>query len=152
VGEGKSVNWPVGLGGKGNEGVAGILSNTPGSIGYVNQAFVKGKLRAAALQNRSGAFVKPGLRGGQDALANIKLNDMLAGEDANPAGRGSYPISTLTWILAYQRGNGAKAPTIQKAMEHLLGPAQSKADDLGYVPLKESMLMQSRSAVRKIGK
>ena len=152
VGEGKSVNWPVGLGGKGNEGVAGILSNTPGSIGYVNQAFVKGKLRAAALQNRSGAFVKPGLRGGQAALANIKLNDMLAGEDANPAGAGSYPISTLTWILAYQRGNGAKAPTIQKAMEHLLGPAQSKADDLGYVPLKESMLMQSRSAVRKIGK
>lgn len=152
VGEGKSVNWPVGLGGKGNEGVAGILSNTPGSIGYVNQAFVKGKLKAAALQNRSGSFVKPGLRGGQAALANIKLNDMLAGEDANPAGGGSYPISTLTWILAYQKGNGAKAPTIQKAMEYLLGPAQSKADDLGYVPLKESMLMQSRSAVRKIGK
>jgi len=152
VGEGKSVKWPVGLGGKGNEGVAGILSNTPGSIGYVNQAFVKGKLRAAALQNRSGSFVKPDLRGGQAALANIRLNAMLAGEDPNPSGSGSYPISTLTWILAYQRGNGAKAPTIQKALEYLLGPGQSRADDLGYVPLQGSLVMQSRRAVDRIGK
>jgi phosphate transport system substrate-binding protein len=152
VGEGKSVNWPVGLGGKGNEGVAGILNNTPGAIGYVNQAFVKGKLKAAALQNRSGAFVKPGLRSGQAALANIKLNSMLAGEDANPSGSGSYPISTLTWILAYQKGNGAKAPTIQKALEYLLGPGQGRADDLGYVPLNASLAMQSRRAVDRIGK
>jgi phosphate transport system substrate-binding protein len=152
VGEGKSVNWPVGLGGKGNEGVAGILNNTPGSIGYVNQAFVKGKLKSAALQNRSGAFVKPDLRGGQAALANIKLDSRLAGEDPNPSGAASYPISTLTWILAYQKGNGAKTPQIKKALEHLLGPGQSKADDLGYVPLKDSLLFQSRSAVAKISK
>jgi phosphate transport system substrate-binding protein len=152
VGEGKSVKWPVGVGGKGNEGVAGILTNTPGAIGYVNQAFVKGPLKAAALQNRAGQFILPGLKGGQTALANIKLNSMLAGEDANPAGAGSYPIATLTWILAYQKGNGAKAPAIQKALEHLLGPAQSRADDLGYVPLKASMLQQSRRAVDRIGK
>ena len=152
VGEGKAVKWPVGVGGKGNEGVAGILNNTPGAIGYVNQAFVKGKLRAAALQNRAGQFVKPGLKGGQTALANVKLNTMLAGEDANPAGSGSYPISTLTWILAYQKGNGAKAPTIQKALEYLLGPAQSRADDLGYVPLSSGMIAQSRRAVDRIGK
>ncbi len=152
VGEGKSVNWPVGLGGKGNEGVAGILNNTPGAIGYVNQAFVKGKLKAAALQNRSGSFVKPDLRGGQAALSNIKLNDMLAGEDPNPSGSSSYPISTLTWILAYQKGNGAKAPTIQKALEYLLGPGQARADDLGYVPLSGSVAMKSRRAVDRIGK
>ena len=153
VGEGKSVKWPVGVGGKGNEGVAGILANTPGSIGYLNQAFVKGPIKAAALQNRSGAFVLPGLKGGQMALANIKLNSMLAGEDPNPTGAGSYPIATLTWILAYQKGNGAKAPTIQKALDHLLGPAaQSRADDLGYVPLKASMLQQSRRAVDRIGR
>ncbi|MEB3256191.1 MAG: phosphate ABC transporter substrate-binding protein PstS [Synechococcaceae cyanobacterium] len=152
VGEGKSVKWPVGVGGKGNEGVAGILNNTPGSIGYVNQAFVRGKLKAAALQNRSGAFVRPGLKGGQAALANIKLNAMLAGEDPNPAGAGSYPITTLTWILAYQKGNGAKTPTIQKALDYLLGPAQAQADDLGYVPMKDALLLQSRRAVDRIGK
>jgi phosphate transport system substrate-binding protein len=151
VGEGKSVNWPVGVGGKGNEGVAGILTNTPGSIGYVNQAYVKGKLKAAALQNRAGAFVKPGLKSGTDALNNIRLDSRLAGEDPNPAGVGSYPISTLTWVLAYEKGNGAKAASIRKALEYLLGPGQARADDLGYVPLRGDILSKAKSAVRRIG-
>jgi phosphate transport system substrate-binding protein len=151
VGEGKSVKWPVGVGGKGNEGVAGILSNTPGSIGYLNQAFVKGRIKAAALQNKAGRFVMPNLKGGAAALNNIKLDGNLAGEDPNPAGADSYPISTLTWILAYQRGNGAKAPAIRKAMDFLLSPAaQNQADDLGYVPLRGAILNQAKAAVKKI--
>ena len=170
VGEGKSVKWPVGVGGKGNEGVAGIIQNTPGSIGYLNQAFVKGKIKAAALQNKAGKFVMPNLKGGAAALQNragkfvmptlkggaaalnnIKLDGMLAGEDPNPAGADSYPISTLTWILAYQKGNGAKAPSIRKAMDFLLSPAaQNQADDLGYVPLRGSILTQAKAAVKKI--
>jgi phosphate transport system substrate-binding protein len=153
VGEGKSVKWPVGVGGKGNEGVAGVIQNTPGSIGYLNQAFVKGNIKAAALQNRAGKFVMPNLKGGAAALNNNKLNSMLGGEDANPAGADSYPISTLTWILAYEKGNGAKAPAIQKAMNYLLSPAaQNLADDLGYVPLKGAILKQAQAAVKKIGK
>ena len=153
VGEGKSVNWPVGVGGKGNEGVSGVITNTPGSIGYLNQAFVKGPIRAAAVQNKSGKFVLPNLRGGAAALNNIRLNDMLAGEDANPAGANSYPISTLTWILAYRTGNGAKAASIQKAMDFLLSSAaQNQADDLGYVPLKGDILSRARKAVDSIGK
>ncbi|MEB3263147.1 MAG: phosphate ABC transporter substrate-binding protein PstS [Synechococcus sp.] len=153
VGEGKTVNWPVGVGGKGNEGVAGVIGNTPGSIGYLNQAYVKGKIKAAALQNKAGKFVMPGLAGGAAALNNIRLDANLAGEDPNPAGAASYPISTLTWILAYQKGNGAKAATIQKAMNHLLSPAaQDLADDLGYVPLKGNILAASRKAVARIGK
>jgi phosphate transport system substrate-binding protein len=151
VGEGKSVNWPVGVGGKGNEGVAGVITNTPGAIGYLNQAFVKGNIKAAALQNRAGNFVKPNLKSGAAALNNIKLNPQLAGEDPNPAGADSYPISTLTWILAYGKGNGAKAPTIRKAMDYLLSPAaQNKADDLGYVPLRGAILTQAKAAVNKI--
>jgi phosphate transport system substrate-binding protein len=151
VGEGKSVKWPVGVGGKGNEGVAGVIQNTPGSIGYLNQAFVKGRIKAAALQNKAGRFVMPTLAGGAAALNNIKLDSNLAGEDPNPAGAQSYPISTLTWILAYQRGNGAKAPAIQKAMNYLLSPAaQNQADDLGYVPLRGAILNQARAAVKRI--
>ncbi|MEB3353419.1 MAG: phosphate ABC transporter substrate-binding protein PstS, partial [Cyanobacteriota bacterium] len=77
---------------------------------------------------------------------------MLAGEDPNPAGAGSYPISTLTWILAYQKGNGAKAPAIRQAMLHLLSPqAQGQASGLGYVPLKGQILKQAKAAVAKIG-
>lgn len=153
VGEGKSVNWPVGVGGKGNEGVAGVLTNTPGSIGYISRGFVKGKIKAAAVQNKAGKFVLPNLRGGVAALNNIKLDGMLAGEDPNPAGADSYPISTLTWIIAYKNGNGAKAASIQKAMNVLLSSgAQNQADDLGYVPLKGNILSQARNAVKSIGK
>jgi phosphate transport system substrate-binding protein len=152
VGEGKSVKWPVGVGGKGNEGVAATITNTPGSLGYVNQAFIKGDIQAAALQNKAGKFVMPGLRGGQAALSNIELDENLAGENPNPAGANSYPISTLTWILAYEKGNGAKAGSIRKAISHLLSPAaQSKADDLGYVPLGGSVLSSARKAVARIG-
>jgi len=151
VGEGKSVKWPVGVGGKGNEGVAGVISNTPGAIGYVNQSFVKGKIKAAAVQNKAGKFVLPSLASGAAALNNIKLNAELAGEDANPAGATSYPISTLTWILAYQKGNGSKAGKIREAMLYLLGPAQNQADELGYVPLKGDILKKAKAAVAKIG-
>jgi phosphate transport system substrate-binding protein len=112
---------------------------------------VKGRIKAAALQNKAGRFVMPNLKGGAAALNNIKLDGNLAGEDPNPAGADSYPISTLTWILAYQRGNGAKAPAIRKAMDFLLSPAaQNQADDLGYVPLRGAILNQAKAAVKKI--
>ncbi|MEI7665719.1 MAG: phosphate ABC transporter substrate-binding protein PstS [Synechococcaceae cyanobacterium ELA263] len=153
VGEGKSVKWPVGVGGKGNEGVAGTISNTPGSIGYISEAFVRGKIKAAAVQNKAGRFVKPNAKSGAAALNNIQLNSMLAGEDANPAGATSYPISTLSWILAYKTGNGEKAEVIQQAMEHLLASStQFRGEVLGFIPLKGSILEQSRRAINSIGK
>jgi phosphate transport system substrate-binding protein len=152
VGEGKAVKWPVGVGGKGNEGVAGVLQNTPGSIGYLNQAYVKGKIKAAALQNKAGKFVMPTRESGAAALNNIKLNANLAGEDPNPAGANSYPISTLTWILAYRSGNGAKTNSMRTAMNHLLSPAaQNQAASLGYVPLQGNILNQAKKAVERIG-
>ena len=151
VGEGKSVKWPVGVGGKGNEGVAGVIQNTPGAIGYLNQSYVKGNVKAAALQNKAGKFVLPNLNSGAAALNNIKLDKNLAGEDPNPAGANSYPISTLTWILAYEKGNGSKAASIRKAMLFLLGPAQNQADELGYVPLKGNILAAAKKAVARIG-
>jgi len=153
VGEGKSVKWPVGVGGKGNEGVAGLISNTPGSIGYLNQAYVKGDIKAAAVQNKAGKFVLPTEASGAAALNNITLDANLAGEEPNPDGATSYPISTLTWILAYKTGNGDKAPAIREAMLYLLSPrAQNQAESLGYVPLKGSILKASKQAVGQIGR
>ncbi|MFM7436048.1 MAG: phosphate ABC transporter substrate-binding protein PstS [Vulcanococcus sp.] len=151
VGEGKSVNWPVGIGAKGNEGVAALIINSPGSIGYLSQAFVKGPIKAAALQNKAGKFVLPTLASGSAALNNIQLNAQLAGEDPNPAGEQSYPITTLTWILAYQNDNSLKAGPIRKALLHLLGPGQNLADDLGYVPLRGDILKKAKAAVARIG-
>ena len=153
VGEGKSVKWPVGVGGKGNEGVAGVVGNTPGAIGYLNQAYVKGAIKAAAVQNKAGKFVLPTEEAGAAALNNIRLDDRLAGEDPNPAGANSYPISTLTWILAYKTGNGDKAPAIRAAMLFLLSPqAQNQASSLDYVPLKGNILAASKKAVAQIGR
>jgi phosphate transport system substrate-binding protein len=93
----------------------------------------------------------PNLASGQAALNSISLNDDLAGEDPNPSGANSYPISTLTWILAYEKGNGMKAGAIRKAMLHLLGPAQNQADDLGFVPLRGDIVKKARAAVARIG-
>jgi phosphate transport system substrate-binding protein len=153
VGEGKSVKWPVGIGGKGNEGVSGTVKTTPGSIGYVNTGFVKAnKLQTAAVQNKAGQFVLPTAKSGAIALNSITLDSNLAGENPNPSASGAYPISTLTWILAYKTGNGAKTGDIQKALNYALSSkAQLLADDLGYVPLAGSILNKSRIAVKRIG-
>ena len=152
-GVGKSVKWPTGIGSKGNEGVAGTIKTAPGAIGYVNTGFVKvNKLQAAAIQNKSGQFVLPTAKSGAITLNNITLDSNLAGENPNPTASGAYPIATLTWILAYKSGNGAKTGDIQKALNYALsGKAQSIADDLGYVPLSGSILNKSRIAVKRIG-
>jgi phosphate transport system substrate-binding protein len=151
---GKAINWSVGVGGKGNEGVAGTIRNTPGAIGYVNTGFVKvNKLQSAAIQNKAGNFILPSAKSGAAALNFIKLDTNLAGEDPNPAGAGSYPISTLTWVLAYKTGNGAKTDGIRSALNYALSAkAQMIADDLGYVPLAGSVLNKARIAVNRIGK
>ena len=152
-GVGKSVKWPTGIGSKGNEGVAGTIKTAPGAIGYVNTGFVKAnKLQAAAIQNKSGQFVLPTAKSGAITLNNITLDSNLAGENPNPTASGAYPIATLTWILAYKSGNGAKTADIQKALNYALsGKAQSIADDLGYVPLSGSILNKARIAVKRIG-
>jgi len=152
-GVGKSVMWPTGIGSKGNEGVAAIIKTTPGAIGYVNTGFVKvNKLQAAAIQNKAGQFVLPTAKSGAITLNNITLDSNLAGENPNPSVSGAYPISTLTWIVAYKSGNGAKTGDIQKVLNYALsGKAQSIADDLGYVPLSGSILNKARIAVNRIG-
>ena len=151
LGTGKSVAWPAGVGGKGNAGVAGIIKQTPGAIGYVNQSYIKGNIKAAALQNLSGEFLKPSTKAGATALNGIRLDQNLAGTNPNPTARGAYPIATLTWILAYETGNGSKTTAVKDALNYLLSDeAQDKAPRLGFVPLKGDILNKSRLAVERI--
>ena len=152
-GVGKAVKWPVGVGAKGNEGVSGTIKNTPGAIGYVNTGFVRpNKLQAAVIQNKAGKFVGPSAVTGAAALNSIVLDANLAGENPNPSGTNAYPISTLTWILAYKTGNGSKTNDIRAALNYALcSKAQLIADDLGYVPLAGSVLNKARIAVNRIG-
>jgi len=153
LGTGKSVKWPAGVGAKGNSGVAGVIQNTPGAIGYVNQSYIKGKVKAAALQNLSGEYVKPTVEAGAKALNGITLDENLAGKNPNPTAKGAYPIASLTWILAYEEGNGRNTKAIKEAFNTLLSDEyQDKAPSLGFVPLKGDILEKSRAAVKRIGK
>ncbi|WP_115018085.1 phosphate ABC transporter substrate-binding protein PstS [Synechococcus sp. UW140] len=153
LGTGKSVKWPSGVGAKGNSGVAGVIKNTKGAIGYVNQSYIKGSVVAAAVQNKSGEYVKPSFASGAKALNGIKLDANLAGKNPNPTAKGAYPIATLTWVLAYKTGNGSNTAAIRKAFNFMLSDqAQAKADDLGFVPLKGAILSKARAAVNKISK
>jgi len=153
LGTGKSVKWPSGVGAKGNSGVAGVIQNTPGAIGYVNQSYIKGNVKAAALQNLSGEFVTPNTESGAIALNGINLDENLAGKNPNPTAKGAYPIATLTWILAYETGNGRNTKAIQDTFYKLLSDEyQSKAPTLGFVPLKGEILKKSIEAVGRIGR
>jgi len=152
LGTGKSVKWPAGVGAKGNSGVAGVIQNTPGAIGYVNQSYIKSNVKAAALQNLSGEFVTPNTESGAIALNGINLDKNLAGKNPNPNAKGAYPIATLTWILAYEKGNGRNTKAIKQAFNTLLSDEyQDKASSLGFIPLKGNILLKSRAAVEKIG-
>ena len=153
LGTGKSVKWPAGVGAKGNSGVAGVIQNTPGAIGYVNQSYIKGNVKAAALQNLSGEFVTPNSESGAIAINGIKLDNNLAGKKPNPTAKGAYPIATLTWILAYETGNGRNTKAIQDTFYKLLSDEyQDKAPALGFVPLKGEILKKSIEAVGRIGR
>lgn len=149
---GKAVSWNVGIGAKGNEGVSGTIRNTPGSLGYINTGFAKANnIQVAALQNKSGKYILPSSASGAVALNSIQLDENLAGEEANPSAAGAYPISTLTWILAYRTGNGNKTEELRSAFNYMLSSkSQMLADDLGYVPLSGSILNKSRIVVRRI--
>jgi phosphate transport system substrate-binding protein len=152
LGTGKSVKWPAGVGAKGNSGVAGVIQNRMGAIGYVNQSYIKGKVVAARLQNKSGEFLKPSVAAGARALNGITLDKDLAGKNPNPTAKGAYPIATLTWVLAYKTGNGGNAKVVQEAFNYMLSDkAQNVAPSLGFVPLKGDILAKSKAAVKKIG-
>ena len=149
VGADKSVKWPTGVGAKGNEGVAAQLNQIAGGIGYVELAYVKGDLQAAAVQNASGEQVKPTIATASEALGSIELGPDLIGSNPNP--EGGYPIVTFTWVLAYKTGNGDKTAALKKTFEFMLSEeAQSKAPALGYVSLPAEVVTKARAAVEKV--
>lgn len=149
-GTSKTVAWPTGVGAKGNEGVAAQLNQVEGGLGYVESAYVKGKLQAAALTNASGELVKPSSESESEALGSIDLGPDLIGGNPNPIK--GYPIVTFTWILAYQNGNGTKAELLKKAFNFMLSEqAQAQAPQLGYVTMPAPVIEKAKAAVAKIG-
>ncbi|MEA5442395.1 phosphate ABC transporter substrate-binding protein PstS [Cyanobium gracile] len=150
-GVGKTVNWPLGIGAKGNEGVSAQLSQVDGGIGYVEVAYVKGDLQAAALTNSSGETLKPTTESETTALASIELGPDLIGSNPNPDK--GYPIVTFSWILLYKSGNADKLDGIKKVFDFTLSEgAQAMAPELGYVPLPPSVLEKGRERLATLEK
>jgi phosphate transport system substrate-binding protein len=145
VGSGGAVNWPTGLGGKGNEGVAGLVKQTPGSIGYVELIYaLQNKMDYAKVKNKSGKFIVPSLES-VSAASKITLPDdakvFLTDTDA-PAG---YPISGFTWVLIYKEQNyGGRSADRAKALLTLLWwnihEGQQFTSPLNYAPLSKDAL------------
>lgn len=144
-GRGKEVAWPVGLGGKGNEGVSGQVKQTPGAIGYVELAYAKqNKLPSAAIQNQAGNFIVPSPEGMTAAAAGV--SEKLAGNTdyrvsiVNAAGADAYPISSFTWILVYsQQSDSVKGRKLRDFLRWALTEGESQAASLDYAPLPAAM-------------
>lgn len=152
VGSGNSVNWPTGSAAKGNDGVANLVRTTPGSIGYVEEAFAhQNQLPTAALQNVNGDWVQPNLEGVRLAAASSPLPDDFRGSVTNASGAGAYPIASYTYLLVYpdqgyrSREDGER---LQKLLEWMLTDGQSYHEPLHYASLPENVAEAALKVVR----
>ena len=152
IGQGKQVKFP-GVAGKGNDGVAALIKQTPGTIGYVEYGYAqKIKLPMATLQNQAGKFVAPTPDSGSAALAQVPLPDNLRAFITDPAGDTSYPIVTYTWWLVHS-DNSAKpgaADAIKALATWSLTDGQKLSTDLGYLPLPDVVVTKVQAAVAQI--
>jgi phosphate transport system substrate-binding protein len=146
AGEGKSVNWPTGVGGKGNEGVAAYVKQIPNSIGYVEYAYVvQNKMPYAALQNSAGNFVVPSAQTFSNAAesadwANSRDFNLVM---TNAPGANAYPLTATTFILMpKQPANKAKSDSALKFFRYALNQGQAQAQKLDYVPLPAPLVKQ----------
>ena len=157
VGKGKDVKWPVGLGGKGNEGVAGQVKQTPGTIGYVELAYARqNKLPSAAIRNVAGAFVAPSVEtttaAAAGALAALPPNTDYRISIANAPGANAYPISTMTWMLVYRTPRDtAKARKLVAFIRWGLTEGQRIEPSLDYAPLPASMATRLQQRLDSLG-
>jgi phosphate transport system substrate-binding protein len=154
VGRGTSVNWPVGLGGKGNEGVAGLVKGTPGALGYVELAYAgKNNLAVAAIRNRAGKFVEPTLESTSAAAtgaAKEMPSDFRVSLTDAP-GEGSYPVAGFTWLLVYKdQPDEAKGRALVKFLWWAIHEGQKYAPELVYAPLPGPVVKLVEARVKEI--
>jgi phosphate transport system substrate-binding protein len=144
-GKGKEVQWPVGLGAKGNEGVAGQVKQTPGAIGYTELAYAtQNKLATASIANAAGEYVAPVIASvtaaAAGAAATLPANTDYRVSIVNAPGKGVYPISSFTWIIVYEKQtNAVKGKKLVDFLRWALTEGQGSAPSLDYAPLPDTM-------------
>jgi phosphate transport system substrate-binding protein len=153
AGRGTSVNWPVGLGGKGNEGVSGQVQQTPNSIGYVELIYaVQNKMKTGKVKNLAGAWVQASLAGVTAAAASSKeMPDDFRVSITNAPGKDAYPISSFTWLLIPEKiSDPAKDKAIKDFLKWMLSDGQAMAANLAYAPLPKAVVAKEMKAIAKI--
>ncbi|HTW67480.1 MAG TPA: phosphate ABC transporter substrate-binding protein PstS [Bryobacteraceae bacterium] len=154
VGSNTSVNWPVGLGGKGNEGVAGLVKQTPYSIGYVELIYaVQNKMEYGSVKNMAGDFVKADFTSVTDAAAgaakNMPADFRVSITDA--PGKNAYPISTFTWLLIPEKiDNAAKEKAITEFLKWMMTAGQGYAQGMSYAPLPKPVVAKEMKQISLI--
>ena len=154
VGSGTSVNWPVGLGGKGNEGVTGLVKQTPSSIGYVELIYaLSNNLPFGDVENAAGKVVKPSLDSVTAAAAGAAANmpDDFRVSITNATGPDAYPISSMTWLLIYQKQKDAeKGKKIVAFLRWMMHDGQQYAPALFYAPLPKAVVAKEEEALTRV--
>jgi len=152
VGAGKSVKWPVGLGGKGNDGVTGLIKQAPGGVGYVELAYAnQNKLPVAALQNHDGAFVKPTVAAVSAAAAGATLPADYRVSITDAAGKATYPISAFTYLLVFKdMSDSTKGPAIAKFLWWATHEGQKTAPALDYAPLPDAVVKKIEATLKTL--
>jgi phosphate transport system substrate-binding protein len=151
-GTGKSVNFPVGVGGKGNPGVTALIKQTPGAIGYVEYGYAKQtQMPMATLENKSGKYVKADLESEKAALASVELPADLRAWIPDPSSPTAYPIVTYTWLLAYKKYADPKIKDALKGViQYGLSDGQKFSEELGYIPLPAGVVTEVTKALDQI--
>ncbi len=141
VGVGKSVKWPVGMGGKGNEGVTGLVKATPGAIGYLELAYaVQNQLLVASIQNAEGAFIKPTIAATSAAAVGVQMPDDFRVSITNAPGKTAYPIASFTYLLVYKdQPSKEKGPAIIGFLKWAVTEGEKFAEPLYYAPLPSAV-------------
>src|SRR5256886_8768915 len=141
AGNNTSVNWPTGIGGKGNEGVAGQVKQTPGALGYVELIYAtQNKMPYAEVKNAAGEFMKPTLESITAALATANIPDDFRFSMTNAPGKGAYPICGATWLLVYeQQKDATKGKKLVELLKWAAKDGEKMAKDLDYAPLPDNV-------------
>lgn len=152
VGMGKSVSWPVGLGAKGNEGVTGLVKQTPGAIGYVELGYAKqNNLAVALVKNKSGTFVEPTINTISAAAARVSLPADFRVSLTDASGTSAYPISAFTYLLVYKNQTDAlKGTELKKFLSWAISDGQKLAPALHYAPLPTTVTEKVRRTLAQI--
>lgn len=152
IGVDKSVSFPVGVGGKGNEGVTALIKQTPGTIGYIEYGYARNNgLSVAAIENKSGNFVAPSPESGASTLSSVEMPANLRVWPVDPAGAQDYPIVSFSWLMLYTKYDDAKKlAALKDFVTYGLTEGQTFADDLGYIPLPEAVVIKSKAALATV--